>query len=347
MPAIWVVIFFYALLDRSLGRVAIVMTAIAVIHLIALRGYFVWLDDPDRGEAVINLKARETRTLVAVHGWAGAVLGLLLYAVIVTGTAAVFANEIKAWSGGLLGTSDPMSQPLNAVLARLEAETPKEFHEDLPLRATPAGNVQAFFHADETVDGARSQRGILYTIGPNGRVISRQRRLRQGPRGQRSLYGARTLLRRPARAAACAQSVGTDPHRHSRSLHAGGGGLGHPDAPPYVQGHLPAARTRPAGRLARSAFRRRQLDPAARLRAGVHRRLSQLFHRRLRCRCWRRSHSRATCARWSRRSTGCARSTRVRRRSPVSTTCCPMRASAPARRCSAPAGRTAAAPIRA
>src|SRR5262245_63705220 len=122
----------------------------------------------------MNPKAREPRTLVAVHGWAGAVLGLLLYAVIVTGTAAVFANEIKAWSGGLLGMNDPMSQPLDAVLARLEAETPKEFHEDLQLRVTPAGHVQAFFHADEVVDGARRQRGILYTIGPNGRIISRQ-----------------------------------------------------------------------------------------------------------------------------------------------------------------------------
>jgi len=38
MPAIWGLIFFYALLDRSLGRVAIIMVAIAVIHLIALRG---------------------------------------------------------------------------------------------------------------------------------------------------------------------------------------------------------------------------------------------------------------------------------------------------------------------
>jgi len=38
MPAIWSVIFFHALLDRSLGRVAIVMTVIAVIHLAALRG---------------------------------------------------------------------------------------------------------------------------------------------------------------------------------------------------------------------------------------------------------------------------------------------------------------------
>jgi uncharacterized iron-regulated membrane protein len=122
---------------------------------------------------VINLKARETKTLVAVHGWAGAVLGLLLYAVIVTGTAAVFANEIKTWSGGRLGTSEPMSQPLTALLTRLEAETPKAFREDLSLRTTPAGNLLAFFHADEMVDGARRERGVLYTIGPGGRVISR------------------------------------------------------------------------------------------------------------------------------------------------------------------------------
>jgi hypothetical protein len=39
MPAIWGVIFFYALLDRSLARVAIIMTVITIVHLIALRGY--------------------------------------------------------------------------------------------------------------------------------------------------------------------------------------------------------------------------------------------------------------------------------------------------------------------
>lgn len=38
MPAIWGLIFFYALLDRSLARVAIIMTAIAIVHVIALRG---------------------------------------------------------------------------------------------------------------------------------------------------------------------------------------------------------------------------------------------------------------------------------------------------------------------
>jgi hypothetical protein len=37
MPAIWGVIFFYALLDRSLARIAIVMSILAVVHLIVLR----------------------------------------------------------------------------------------------------------------------------------------------------------------------------------------------------------------------------------------------------------------------------------------------------------------------
>ena len=39
MPAIWGVIFFYALLDRSLTRIAIVLSAVAVIHLIVLKDY--------------------------------------------------------------------------------------------------------------------------------------------------------------------------------------------------------------------------------------------------------------------------------------------------------------------
>jgi hypothetical protein len=39
MPAIWGIIFFYALLDRSLARIAVVMGGIAVIHLIMLKPY--------------------------------------------------------------------------------------------------------------------------------------------------------------------------------------------------------------------------------------------------------------------------------------------------------------------
>ena len=39
MPAIWGVIFFYALLDRSLTRIAVVMAMIAVFTLIVLKEY--------------------------------------------------------------------------------------------------------------------------------------------------------------------------------------------------------------------------------------------------------------------------------------------------------------------
>jgi putative effector of murein hydrolase LrgA (UPF0299 family) len=39
LPAIWGVIFFYALLDRSLARITIIMGAVAVIHVIVLKQY--------------------------------------------------------------------------------------------------------------------------------------------------------------------------------------------------------------------------------------------------------------------------------------------------------------------
>jgi uncharacterized iron-regulated membrane protein len=122
---------------------------------------------------VIRLKTRETKTLVAVHGWAGAVLGLLLYAVIVTGTAAVFANEIKVWSGGQLGTAEPFARPLNALMEQLSAQVPQELREDLSIRRTASGNLQAFFHVHEKVDGVVKERGVAYTIAPDGKVIAR------------------------------------------------------------------------------------------------------------------------------------------------------------------------------
>jgi hypothetical protein len=39
MPAIWGLLFFYALLDRSLARIAAIMGVVAAVHLVALRGY--------------------------------------------------------------------------------------------------------------------------------------------------------------------------------------------------------------------------------------------------------------------------------------------------------------------
>ena len=45
----------------------------------------------------------KTKRLLAVHGWSGTILGLLLYVVIFTGAIVVFADEIGAWSRGAVG----------------------------------------------------------------------------------------------------------------------------------------------------------------------------------------------------------------------------------------------------
>src|SRR3546814_20625195 len=58
---------------------------------------------PGRGASqLIHLKKEETKAMVAVHGWSGILLGLLLYAVVLTGTAAVFAEENGAGAAALV-----------------------------------------------------------------------------------------------------------------------------------------------------------------------------------------------------------------------------------------------------
>jgi uncharacterized iron-regulated membrane protein len=124
---------------------------------------------------MIRLPQRETKLMVAVHGWSGAVLGLLLYAVIVTGTAAVFSQEIKAWSSGALGPIDPFARPVESVARRLAAETPEQFRDDLSIRGSARGNLTFFFHRHEKVEsGEIREKGVLYEVAPDGRVVARR-----------------------------------------------------------------------------------------------------------------------------------------------------------------------------
>jgi uncharacterized iron-regulated membrane protein len=94
---------------------------------------------------MIHLSRTKTKALVAVHGWGGAVLGLLLYAVIVTGTAAVFKREIDIWSAGALQIENPLHRPLDAILRRLGAETPDHYRDDVSVSAAVTGDLSVFF----------------------------------------------------------------------------------------------------------------------------------------------------------------------------------------------------------
>ena len=116
-----------------------------------------------------------------VHGWSGAVLGLLLYAVIVTGTAAVFSQEIKLWSAGALTPGDPFARPIDSLVRRLAADTPAEYRDDLTIVRSGTEHLGFFFPRHVTVDGQVREQGVLYEVAADDRIIARLERDTNAP----------------------------------------------------------------------------------------------------------------------------------------------------------------------
>jgi uncharacterized iron-regulated membrane protein len=120
---------------------------------------------------MIHLKKEATKTMVAVHGWSGIVLGLLLYAVVLTGTAAVFAHEIGVWSSGHVATRSSFERPIDATIRRLAAMTPPQFREAVNLFEIGDHGLGAYFHRDELdAKGMPSDRGVYYQLDNAGRI---------------------------------------------------------------------------------------------------------------------------------------------------------------------------------
>lgn len=119
---------------------------------------------------MIHLPKDETKAMVAVHGWSGIVLGLLLYAVVLTGTAAVFAEEIGIWSAGHVSTQTAFERPVADTLRALGARTPAPYREDVNLLEIGDHDLGVFFHKDQMEKGELISRGVFYTIGKDGRV---------------------------------------------------------------------------------------------------------------------------------------------------------------------------------
>lgn len=123
---------------------------------------------------MIPLKKDQTKVMVAVHGWSGILLGLLLYAVVLTGTAAVFAHEIGAWSAGHVATQAAFEKPVDATVRRLAAMTPPKYREAVNLFEIGDHGLGAFFHRDELdAKGKPTERGIYYQLDNQGRINAR------------------------------------------------------------------------------------------------------------------------------------------------------------------------------
>jgi uncharacterized iron-regulated membrane protein len=135
---------------------------------------------------MINLQKRETKLMVAVHGWSGILLGLLLYAVVVTGAAAVFADEIGVWSAGHVETQSAFERPISDAVEDLGARTPAKYREAVDLFETGDHDLGVFFHRHETDSaGNLISRGMFYILGKQGQVIES----REGT--SEDVYGAR------------------------------------------------------------------------------------------------------------------------------------------------------------
>src|SRR5262245_13274974 len=118
---------------------------------------------------MIKLPQRDTKTLLAIHGWSGILLGLLLYAVICTGVAAVFAEEINDWSSPLSHRHEEVVFPtgIDATMRRLAGQVDPQFLDDIAIFQGAGGRLNLRYHRDETKpDGEPGERGVEYEVDP-------------------------------------------------------------------------------------------------------------------------------------------------------------------------------------
>ncbi|MEM1411512.1 MAG: PepSY-associated TM helix domain-containing protein [Pseudomonadota bacterium] len=117
----------------------------------------------------------QSRRLVAVHGWSGTVLGLLLYVVVLTGAIAVFAHEIGEWATGGHASVEAFAQPIGPRLEELAEDVKPEYLDEVVVFSDSAGNIQVRFHTHEERDGGRIEDiGVRYILdGNNLEVLQR------------------------------------------------------------------------------------------------------------------------------------------------------------------------------
>ncbi|MCG8598348.1 MAG: PepSY domain-containing protein [Kiloniellales bacterium] len=125
---------------------------------------------------MMALSQARTRRLVAIHGWSGAILGLLLYVVLLTGAVAVFAFEIGSWSAGGVKSHQPFARPLDGTLRALVEQVPAEYRDDVSVFSNSAGHVVAFLHTHAlNAAGDPDERGVLFELHPETHAVLARR----------------------------------------------------------------------------------------------------------------------------------------------------------------------------
>ncbi len=122
----------------------------------------------------VQLPQRETKALVALHGWSAVLLGLLLYAVVITGAVAVFAEEIRHWSVGNVASQSPFIQPLDRWVRQHAGNVDPAHLEEVTLSTSSSGHLNIFYHSHiDQPDGTIEEYGdAVELVVATGEVLS-------------------------------------------------------------------------------------------------------------------------------------------------------------------------------
>ncbi len=117
---------------------------------------------------MITLSQQRTREVLDIHGWSGVLLGLLLYAVICTGTVAVFSDEIGNWSSPLASEAGHGFPPgFNQLVQQLYTEVDPRWREEIDAFVADGGRIYLRFEGElehPGEEGHHEHYGVEYQI---------------------------------------------------------------------------------------------------------------------------------------------------------------------------------------
>ncbi|MEM9060859.1 MAG: PepSY-associated TM helix domain-containing protein [Pseudomonadota bacterium] len=125
---------------------------------------------------MIALSQSKTKRLVALHGWSGVLLSILLYVVVLSGTVVVMAHEIGIWSAGNTSVAHPLEKPVDHIVRSAAKSVPPKYYDEIRIRETVNGELSIFFHTHvKDTDGNFADKGIRFIVNPvTQEVISRR-----------------------------------------------------------------------------------------------------------------------------------------------------------------------------
>ncbi|MCG9698430.1 PepSY-associated TM helix domain-containing protein [Shewanella sp. Isolate11] len=114
----------------------------------------------------------KAKALLSLHSWSGIVLGMLLYAVIFTGSVAVVSDEIGEWSNSNAHQNLMLSSDMDATIALLTEQTPEEYRDEITVYEGHRQQLVYFFHTHkQNPSGDMDDYGIQYQVSPHGEIV--------------------------------------------------------------------------------------------------------------------------------------------------------------------------------